>query len=185
MLLTLHRTCSSSPSQLQVLTTAQSSNDALMATMTQIANLLSGFQKQFHNQLTASDFSNSKILMLEVKDMLQDSAKNQREQRILSTSKIRCDIEAKRKREYLMQNLKHSHQMSNCTALPMDRNLWQCLQQLSSMSIMRMNMIQTWMKAPMLLPAFMANLSSTSAPTCQVNEVPLQCSDNEIFDIVE
>ncbi|GJT58349.1 putative reverse transcriptase domain-containing protein, partial [Tanacetum coccineum] len=30
--------------------TAQSPNDALMATMTQIANLLSGFQKQFHHQ---------------------------------------------------------------------------------------------------------------------------------------
>ncbi|GJS63728.1 hypothetical protein Tco_1329277 [Tanacetum coccineum] len=41
--------------------TAQSSNDALMATMTQIANLLSGFQKQFpptNNQLRTS--SNSK-----------------------------------------------------------------------------------------------------------------------------
>ncbi|GJS80238.1 hypothetical protein Tco_0730119 [Tanacetum coccineum] len=41
--------------------TAQSPNDALMATMTQIANLLSGFQKQFpptNNQLRTS--SNSK-----------------------------------------------------------------------------------------------------------------------------
>ncbi|GJV17395.1 retrovirus-related pol polyprotein from transposon TNT 1-94 [Tanacetum coccineum] len=40
--------------------TAQSSNDALMATMTQIANLLSGFQKQFpptNNQLRTSSNS--------------------------------------------------------------------------------------------------------------------------------
>ncbi|GKC27383.1 retrotransposon protein, putative, ty1-copia subclass, partial [Tanacetum coccineum] len=43
--------------------TAQSPNDALMATMTQIANLLSGFQKQFpptNNQLRTS--SNSRTL---------------------------------------------------------------------------------------------------------------------------
>ncbi|GJS79651.1 integrase, catalytic region, zinc finger, CCHC-type containing protein [Tanacetum coccineum] len=40
--------------------TAQSPNDALMATMTQIANLLSGFQKQFpptNNQLRTSSNS--------------------------------------------------------------------------------------------------------------------------------
>ncbi|GKD41137.1 hypothetical protein Tco_1261344 [Tanacetum coccineum] len=35
---------------------------------------------------------------------------------------------------------------------------------------MRMHMIQTWMKAPMLLVAFMANLSSTSAINNSVNE---------------
>ncbi|GJS13137.1 hypothetical protein Tco_0407609 [Tanacetum coccineum] len=46
--------------QLQVLNLCQSSNDALMATMTQIANLLSGFQKQFqptNNQLRTSSNS--------------------------------------------------------------------------------------------------------------------------------
>ncbi|GJT75994.1 integrase, catalytic region, zinc finger, CCHC-type containing protein [Tanacetum coccineum] len=51
----------SSPSTPSPQPTAQSSNDALMATMTQIANLLSGFQKQFpptNNQLRTS--SNSK-----------------------------------------------------------------------------------------------------------------------------
>ncbi|GKG29876.1 reverse transcriptase domain-containing protein, partial [Tanacetum coccineum] len=40
--------------------TAQSPNDALMATITQIANLLSGFQKQFpttNNQLRTSSNS--------------------------------------------------------------------------------------------------------------------------------
>ncbi|GKC14474.1 TRAF-type zinc finger domain-containing protein 1-like protein [Tanacetum coccineum] len=50
-----------SPSTSSPQPTAQSSNDALMATMTQIANLLSGFQKQFpptNNQLRTS--SNSK-----------------------------------------------------------------------------------------------------------------------------
>ncbi|GJW45600.1 uncharacterized mitochondrial protein-like protein, partial [Tanacetum coccineum] len=52
---------SPSPSTSSSQPTAQSSNDALMATMTQIANLLSGFQKQFpptNNQLRTS--SNSK-----------------------------------------------------------------------------------------------------------------------------
>ncbi|GJS01400.1 retrovirus-related pol polyprotein from transposon TNT 1-94 [Tanacetum coccineum] len=51
----------SSPSTPSPQPTAQSPNDALMATMTQIANLLSGFQKQFpptNNQLRTS--SNSK-----------------------------------------------------------------------------------------------------------------------------
>ncbi|GKA85324.1 hypothetical protein Tco_0806978 [Tanacetum coccineum] len=46
----------SSPSTPSPQPTAQSPNDALMATMTQIANLLSGFQKQFpptNNQLRA------------------------------------------------------------------------------------------------------------------------------------
>ncbi|GJU04709.1 hypothetical protein Tco_1121139 [Tanacetum coccineum] len=47
----------SSPSTPSPQPTAQSPNDALMATMTQIANLLSGFQKQFpptNNQLRTS-----------------------------------------------------------------------------------------------------------------------------------
>ncbi|GKG11953.1 hypothetical protein Tco_0346190, partial [Tanacetum coccineum] len=47
----------SSPSTHCPQPTAQSPNDALMATMTQIANLLSGFQKQFpptNNQLRTS-----------------------------------------------------------------------------------------------------------------------------------
>ncbi|GJY79360.1 retrovirus-related pol polyprotein from transposon TNT 1-94 [Tanacetum coccineum] len=49
-----------SPSTSSSQPTAQSSNDALMATMTQIANLLSGFQKQFpptNNQLRTSSNS--------------------------------------------------------------------------------------------------------------------------------
>ncbi|GJT54546.1 hypothetical protein Tco_0989600 [Tanacetum coccineum] len=54
----------SSPSTPSPQLTAQSPNDALMATMTQIANLLSGFQKQFpptNNQLRTS--SNSGLMM--------------------------------------------------------------------------------------------------------------------------
>ncbi|GJR62567.1 retrovirus-related pol polyprotein from transposon TNT 1-94 [Tanacetum coccineum] len=49
-----------SPSTSSSHPTAQSSNDALMATMTQIANLLSGFQKQFpptNNQIRTSSNS--------------------------------------------------------------------------------------------------------------------------------
>ncbi|GKF46942.1 hypothetical protein Tco_0136744, partial [Tanacetum coccineum] len=50
----------SSPSTPSPQHTGQSPNDALMATMTQIANLLSGFQKQFpptNNQLQTSSNS--------------------------------------------------------------------------------------------------------------------------------
>ncbi|GJZ12380.1 retrovirus-related pol polyprotein from transposon TNT 1-94 [Tanacetum coccineum] len=43
---------------------AQSPNDALMATMTQIANLLSGFQKQFPPSTTSSDFPPTPRIML-------------------------------------------------------------------------------------------------------------------------
>ncbi|GJZ26194.1 hypothetical protein Tco_0570447 [Tanacetum coccineum] len=62
MLLTIHNCTllSSSPATPSPQPTAQSPNDALMATMTQIANLLSGFQKQFpptNNQLRTSSNS--------------------------------------------------------------------------------------------------------------------------------
>ncbi|GJW58888.1 hypothetical protein Tco_0105619 [Tanacetum coccineum] len=71
-----------SPSTSSPQPTAQSSNDALMATMTQIANLLSGFQKQFpptNNQLWTS--SNSRNIMLRYApqqecDMLQLQGKD-------------------------------------------------------------------------------------------------------------
>ncbi|GJT24845.1 hypothetical protein Tco_0894782 [Tanacetum coccineum] len=71
-----------SPSTSSPQLTAQSSNDALMATMTQIANLLSGFQKQFpptNNQLWTS--SNSRNIMLRYApqqecDMLQLQGKD-------------------------------------------------------------------------------------------------------------
>ncbi|GJR15131.1 hypothetical protein Tco_0797783 [Tanacetum coccineum] len=63
--------------------TAQSPNDALMATMTQIANLLSGFQKQFpptNNQLRTSSNSRTHATVHdEEKDMLLGSVKNPRE----------------------------------------------------------------------------------------------------------
>ncbi|GJV49049.1 copia protein [Tanacetum coccineum] len=54
----------SSPSTPSPQPTAQSPNDALMATMTQIANLLSGFQKQFpptNNQLRTSSNSRTHV----------------------------------------------------------------------------------------------------------------------------
>ncbi|GJX75513.1 retrovirus-related pol polyprotein from transposon TNT 1-94 [Tanacetum coccineum] len=57
---TTHAPALSSPSTPSPQPTAQSPNDALMATMTQIANLLSGFQKQFpptNNQLRTSSNS--------------------------------------------------------------------------------------------------------------------------------
>ncbi|GJV28307.1 hypothetical protein Tco_1384755 [Tanacetum coccineum] len=65
------------PSTSQPQPAVLSPNDAMMATMTQIANLLSGEKVNI-------------IITAEGKGMLQGSAKNQRERRILSTSKIRC-----------------------------------------------------------------------------------------------
>ncbi|GJV19817.1 integrase, catalytic region, zinc finger, CCHC-type containing protein [Tanacetum coccineum] len=56
----------SSPSTPSPQPTAQSPNDALMATMTQIANLLSGFQKQFpptNNQLRTSSNSRTHAMV--------------------------------------------------------------------------------------------------------------------------
>ncbi|GKF55407.1 hypothetical protein Tco_0165747, partial [Tanacetum coccineum] len=67
----------SSPSTPSPQPTAQSPNDALMATMTQIANLLSGFQKQFPpiQPTTSSGLPPTQGLMLRYSrqegDMLQ------------------------------------------------------------------------------------------------------------------
>ncbi|GJT22058.1 hypothetical protein Tco_0891995 [Tanacetum coccineum] len=54
----------SSPSTPSPQPTAQSPNDALMATMTQIANLLSGFQKLFHHQQPSSGLPPNQGTML-------------------------------------------------------------------------------------------------------------------------
>ncbi|GJV56254.1 retrovirus-related pol polyprotein from transposon TNT 1-94 [Tanacetum coccineum] len=84
-----------SPSTSSPQPTAQSPNDALMATMTQIANLLSGFQKQFpptNNQLRTS--SNSRNIMLRYApqqecDMLQLQGKD-----MICTRKNHIDTDA-------------------------------------------------------------------------------------------
>ncbi|GKB54874.1 hypothetical protein Tco_0905627 [Tanacetum coccineum] len=83
-----------SPSTSSPQPTAQSSNDALMATMTQIANLLSGFQKQFpptNNQLRTS--SNSRT-------HATGSVKNLRERWTLIFQRYnRYLMEAKKRKE--------------------------------------------------------------------------------------
>ncbi|GJT83836.1 hypothetical protein Tco_1058178 [Tanacetum coccineum] len=137
-----------SPSTSSSQPTAQSSNDALMATMTQIANLLSGFQKQFpptNNQLRIS--SNSKThatvpLMISLLLKRSESSRQCKEPKRAKDSQYFKDkdmiMEAKEKGK-----LSFNHE----DAYDSDVD-----------------------ESPNAAAAFMANLSSTSATNSQVNE---------------
>ncbi|GJS68262.1 putative reverse transcriptase domain-containing protein [Tanacetum coccineum] len=103
------------------------------------------------------------------KGMLQGSAKNQRERRILSTSKIRCCSWKQRKRELLlMLKLKHSSPMWN---------VCHCDQSsvMATTNIFEVNHEDAYDsdmdEGPNVAAAFMANLSSTSGNNHHVNEV--------------
>ncbi|GJT44537.1 hypothetical protein Tco_0953252, partial [Tanacetum coccineum] len=157
-------------------------NDAMMATMTQIANLLSGFQKQFpltNNQLRSS--SNSRTHAMG-KGMLQGNAKNQREQRILSTSKIRCCSWKQRKKGVTLDAEAEAFLTNvECTA-PYDQPL-----AMTTKNIFEVNHEDAYDsdvdEGPNAATAFMANLSSISgtngATTSQVNEEEHLDSDVE------
>ncbi|GJU91847.1 retrovirus-related pol polyprotein from transposon TNT 1-94 [Tanacetum coccineum] len=85
-----------SPSTLNPQPTAQSPNDALMATMTQIANLLSGFQKQFpptNNQLRTSSNSKDSLLGSQMSHCVTEPA--QRKAQVM----FNIDTEAKVRRK--------------------------------------------------------------------------------------
>ncbi|GJW80351.1 hypothetical protein Tco_0144326 [Tanacetum coccineum] len=83
----------SSPSTPSPQPTAQSPNDALMATMTQIANLFNGFKMQFHPPTTNSGLlSNSKThatCMIGVRGKKGEYAKPAEEKDILSSAVIK------------------------------------------------------------------------------------------------
>ncbi|GJS67701.1 hypothetical protein Tco_0682266 [Tanacetum coccineum] len=135
-----------SPSTSSPQPTAQSSNDALMATMTQIANLLSGFQKQFpptNNQLRTSSNSRTHATVHEGHHCYW----NQFRRRVPAEAFL-ADVE--------------------CTA-PYDQP-----QALTTTNMFQANHEDAYDsdvdEGPNAAVAFMANLSSTSATNNPVNE---------------
>ncbi|GJS54857.1 retrovirus-related pol polyprotein from transposon TNT 1-94, partial [Tanacetum coccineum] len=152
----------------------QSSNDAMLATMNQIVNLLSGFQKQFpptNNQLRTSSNSRSHATM-------HDG------QIITETIQRRAPSNCKEKGTVLDAKAEAFLVDVECTA-PYDQPL----------AITTTNMFEVSHKdtydsdvdeGPHAAAAFMANLSSISgtngATTSQVNEVHTDA--NQIFDNV-
>ncbi|GJR43851.1 hypothetical protein Tco_1311954 [Tanacetum coccineum] len=162
--------------------TAQSPNDALMATMTQIANLLSGFQKQFHHQQP------------QLRDYLQlrthadgegHVAKACQEPKRKMDSQYFKDkallMEAKEKGDVLDAEAEAFLADVECTA-PYDQP-----QALTTTNMFQANHEDAYDsdvdEGPNAAVAFMANLSSTSATNNPVNEV--HSNDNQIFDNVD
>ncbi|GJU79046.1 hypothetical protein Tco_1276116 [Tanacetum coccineum] len=158
----------SSPSTPSPQHTAQSPNDALMATMTQIANLLSGFQKQFpptNNQLRTS--SNSKThATVHDGQIVTEPIQRKAPGNVGNTG---------------ARGKKHSSADVECTA-PYDQP-----QALTTTNMFQANHEDAYDsdvdEGPNAAVAFMANLSSTSATNSQVNEV--HSNDNPIFDNVD
>ncbi|GJY82904.1 hypothetical protein Tco_0496280 [Tanacetum coccineum] len=140
----------SSPSTPSPQPTAQSPNDALMATMTQIANLLSGFQKRFHQQQPAQDLPPTQGLLLRC--MMSHCYEPIHESSRVKDKFARQCKEAKRKMD---------SQYFKAKALLMELKEKGDIGCLDS---------ETCMKAPMLMSLSWPNLSSTSATNSQVNE---------------
>ncbi|GJS35850.1 retrovirus-related pol polyprotein from transposon TNT 1-94 [Tanacetum coccineum] len=133
----------SSPSTPSPQPTAQSPNDALMATMTQIANLLSGFQKRFHQQQPAQDLPPTQGLLLRC--MMSHCYEPIHESSRVKDKFARQCKEAKRKMD---------SQYFKAKALLMELKEKGDIGCLDS---------ETCMKAPMLMSLSWPNLSSTSA----------------------
>ncbi|GJW82846.1 hypothetical protein Tco_0155991 [Tanacetum coccineum] len=149
----------SSPSTPSPQPTAQSPNDALMATMTQIANLLSGFQKQFpptNNQLQTSCTHKTHGTVHD--GQIVTGTGSEESPGNVWHIQIRCAHGSKRKGKLLVDD--------EADALLVDVGMYCSLVQplaitttKSSKSTMRIAYDSgTWMKAPMLL--------SLSWPTC-------------------
>ncbi|GKD34411.1 hypothetical protein Tco_1249920 [Tanacetum coccineum] len=125
-------------------------DDALMATMTQMRNLLSGFQKQFPPQPTTSfglPPTQESLLRWSVKArrcyVTTAGGEGHVARQYAEAEAFLADVECTQ----LLINIRHDYNQhgvffSNHVAL---------------------HMTQTWMKAPMLAVLFMANLSSNSA----------------------
>ncbi|GJW52516.1 retrovirus-related pol polyprotein from transposon TNT 1-94 [Tanacetum coccineum] len=170
--------------------TAQSSNDALMATMTQIANLLSGFQKQFpptNNQLRTSSNSKTHATVHDgqiVTEPVQRKAPGNVGNTGARGKKYFKDkmllMEAKEKGATLDAEAEAFLADVECTA-PYDQPL-----AMTTTNIFEVNHEDAYDsdvdESPNAAASFMANLSSTSATNSQVNEV--HSNENEIFDNV-
>ncbi|GJR62788.1 hypothetical protein Tco_1504950 [Tanacetum coccineum] len=154
-----------SPSTSSPQPTAQSSNDALMATMTQIANLLSGFQKQFpptNNQLRTSSNSKTHATVHDGQIVTEPVQRS-----LFSCILILHIIVKYFKDKMLLMEAKEKGVTLDAEAEAFLANV-ECT-------------------APYDQPLAMANLSSISgtngATTSQVNEV--HSNDNQIFDNVD
>ncbi|GJT07649.1 hypothetical protein Tco_0842111 [Tanacetum coccineum] len=192
-----------SPSTSSPQPTAQSPNDALMATMTQIANLLSGFQKQFpptNNQLRTSSNSRTHATVHDghiVTEPVQRKAPGVEGQK---TNKGNGDyvkqklaegekggaccswqLEEKGEGDVLDAEAEAFLADVECTA-PYDQP-----QALTTTNMFQANHEDAYDsdvdEGPNAAVAFMANLSSTSATNNPVNEV--HSNDNQIFDNVD
>ncbi|GJS01401.1 hypothetical protein Tco_0317909 [Tanacetum coccineum] len=162
----------SSPSTSSPQPTAQSPNDALMATMTQIANLLSGFQKQFpptNNQLRTSSNSRTHATVHDghiVTEPIQRKAPGN----VGNTG-----ARGKKKGDVLDAEAEAFLADVDCTA-PYDQP-----QALTTTNMFQANHEDAYDsdvdEGPNAAIAFMANLSSTSAANSQVNEVSADTSD--------
>ncbi|GKC08267.1 hypothetical protein Tco_0999877, partial [Tanacetum coccineum] len=179
--------------------TAQSPNDALMATMTQIANLLSGFQKQFpptNNQLRTSSNSRTHATVHDGHIVTETSseeasrgeghvARQCKEPKRKMDSQYFKDkallMEAKEKGDVLDAEAEAFLADVECTA-PYDQP-----QALTTTNMFQANHEDAYDsdvdEGPNAAVAFMANLSSTSATNNPVNEV--HSNDNQIFDNVD
>nr|GEZ66029.1 hypothetical protein [Tanacetum cinerariifolium] len=178
----------------------QSSNDAMLATMNQIVNLLSGFQKQFpptNNQLRTSSNSRSHATVTDNKGKLMicynycgegHVSRQCKEKKRVKDSQYFKDkmllMDAKEKGAVLDAEVEAFLADVECTA-PYDQPL----------AITTTNIFEVRHEdandsdvdeGPHAAAAFMANLSSTSgtngATTSHVNEVHID--DNQIFDNV-
>ncbi|GJY00948.1 hypothetical protein Tco_0359100, partial [Tanacetum coccineum] len=150
--------------------TTQSPNDALMATMTQIANLLSGFQKQFPptntNQLWTS--SNSKTHATVHDGHIVTEPRRKMDSQYFKDKALL--MEAKEKGDVLDAEAEAFLADVECTA-PYDQP-----QALTTTNMFQANHEDAYDsdvdEGPNAAVAFMANLSSTSATNNPVNENP-------------
>ncbi|GKA36603.1 hypothetical protein Tco_0723168 [Tanacetum coccineum] len=149
-----------SPSTSSSQPTAQSSNDALMATMTQIANLLSGFQKQFPPTNNLTGLLPTPKLHATVHDGEGHVARQCKEPKRAKDSQYFKDkmllMEAKEKGATLDAEAKAFLADVECTA-PYDQPLHE-YNKIFEVNHEDAYDSASWMKAPMLLPL--------SWPTC-------------------
>ncbi|GJZ03579.1 retrovirus-related pol polyprotein from transposon TNT 1-94 [Tanacetum coccineum] len=190
--------------------TAQSPNDALMATMTQIANLLSGFQKQFpptNNQLRTSSNSRTHATVHDghiVTEPIQRKAPGNVGNTGARGKKVICYNcrgeghvarqckEPKRKMDSqyfkdkaLLMEAKEKGDVLDAEAEAFLADVECTAPYDQPQALTTTNMFQANHEdaGPDAAVAFMANLSSTSAANSQVNVV--HSNDNPIFDNVD
>ncbi|GJZ75655.1 reverse transcriptase domain-containing protein [Tanacetum coccineum] len=176
-----------SPSTSSPQPTAQSPNDALMATMTQIANLLSGFQKQFpptNNQLrTSSNFyatRSKKVICYNCRGEGHVARQCKEPKRKMDSQYFKDKallMEAKEKGDVLDAEAEAFLADVECTA-PYDQP-----QALTTTNMFQANHEDAYDsdvdEGPNAAVAFMANLSSTSNQQSIPNEV--HSNENQIL----